>query len=126
MALLEQMLDAMASVKLNALYLHLTDNGCWPVQILSYPLLASNCSKGCNLDGSDKTGHQFYSQSDIRGLVVYARNRGIRIIPEIDSPGHFDTGQCYPQLLTVADYPCPGAGECCAHVQLLATFSSHF
>ena len=110
-ALLEAMMDAMEAAKMNALYLHLTDDGCWPVEILSYPLLATNCSKGCViLNGSSTTGHQFYSQSDIRRLVNYGLLRGIRIIPEIDSPGHFDTQACYPNLLTVADYPCPGAG----------------
>ena len=106
--LLEKMLDAMVSAKLNVLYLHLTDNGCWPLEIEGYPLLTSNCSKGCSADGH--TGGQFYSQADIRSLVSYALSRGIRIIPEIDSPGHFDTSHCYPELLTKADYPCPGAG----------------
>lgn len=62
------------------------------------------------MNGSSITGHQFYSQSDIRRLVNYGLFRGIRIIPEIDSPGHFDTRACYPNLLTVAEYPCPGAG----------------
>lgn len=109
-SLLEQILDAMASAKLNVLYLHLTDDNCWPLEVESYPLLASNCSKGCNLDGKSSTGGQFYSQADIRSLVSYARGRGIRVIPEIDSPGHFNTEKCYPGLLTEANYPCPGAG----------------
>ena len=108
--LLERMMDAMAATKLNALYLHLTDVGCWTLEVKSYPLLATNCSKGCTLDGTAATGHQSYTQDDIRGLVAYGTDRGIRIIPEIDSPGHFDTAACYPELLTVADYPCPGAG----------------
>ncbi len=109
-SLLKQMLDAMASAKLNALYLHLTDDNCWPLEIESYPLLTSNCSTGCNLDGHSTTGGQYYSQVDIRDLVSYARARGIRVIPEIDSPGHFNTERCYPNLLTTANYPCPGAG----------------
>jgi N-acetyl-beta-hexosaminidase len=49
------MLDAMAAVKFNALYLHLTDDNCWPVEIMSYPLLTANCSAGCNLNGSSST-----------------------------------------------------------------------
>jgi hexosaminidase len=114
-ALLEQMMDAMASTKFNTLYLHLTDNGCWPLEILAYPLLTTNCTKGCNLDGSSATSGKFYSQAEIRALVVFARDRGIRVIPEIDSPGHFDTGACYPELLTLADYPCPGAGPGTGH-----------
>jgi N-acetyl-beta-hexosaminidase len=55
-------------------------------------------------------GFQFYSQNDIRHLVKFASDRGVRVIPELDSPGHFNTEHCYPDLLTVADYPCPGAG----------------
>ena len=72
--------------------------------------MSKNCSKGCTLDGHSATGGQFYSQNDVRDLVTYARNRGIRLIPEIDSPSHFNTEHCYPDILTVADYPCPGAG----------------
>ena len=42
------------------------------------------------------------------GIVLAAHCA--QVIPEVDSPGHFDTGACYPNLLTAADYPCPGAG----------------
>ena len=97
--LLKQFLDAMSWSKFNVLYLHLTDNGSWTLEIKAFPLLTTKC----NADG-------VYSQSDIADLVMYARQRGIRLIPEIDSPGHFDTARCYPELLTLAAYPCPGAG----------------
>ena len=97
--LLKQFLDLMAGSKFNVLYLHLTDNGSWTLEIKAFPLLTTKC----NADG-------VYSQSDITDLVLYARQRGIRLIPEVDSPGHFDTSRCYPELLTLAAYPCPGAG----------------
>jgi len=112
-ALLEEMLDAMSASKLNALYLHLTDDNCWPLEVLAFPLLTNpaNCSRGCR--GTDGQPGQYYSQAQIRALVAYAADRGIRVIPEVDSPGHFNTEHCYPELLTLGECPCPGAGSHC-------------
>jgi hexosaminidase len=70
-------LDAMAAVKLNVLHWHLSDDQGFRVESKLYPQL----QKG----GSD--GH-FYTQAQIREVVEYARDRGIRVIPEFDVPGH--------------------------------------
>ncbi len=81
-------LDGMAVVKLNVLHLHLSDNQGFRVESHVFPRLQQ--------DGS---GGLFYTQDDIRGILAYARDRGIRIIPEFDIPGHA-TGMlvAYPEL----------------------------
>ena len=73
LATLERTLDAMAFYKLNVLHLHLTDDQGFRFQSQAYPELASE---------------QSYSQSELRGLVDYAADRAIRIVPELDVPGH--------------------------------------
>ena len=66
-------LDAMALCKLNVLHLHLTDDQGFRLQSRAYPKLASARS---------------YSRGELRTLVAAANDRGIRIIPELDVPGH--------------------------------------
>jgi hexosaminidase len=73
----ERNLDAMAAVKLNVFHWHLSDDQGFRVESKRYPKLAQF--------GSD--GH-YYTQDQIRAVVAYARDRGIRVVPEFDMPGH--------------------------------------
>jgi hexosaminidase len=70
-------LDGMALVKLNVLHWHLSEDQGFRVESRRYPRL--------HRMGSDSL---FYTQEEIRGLVAYARDRGIRVVPEFDMPGH--------------------------------------
>jgi hexosaminidase len=85
---LKRNLDAMAAVKLNVLHLHLTDDQGFRIESKKFPKLQEM--------GSD--GH-YYTQAQMTELIAYARDRGIRIVPEIDMPGHV-TSWCvgYPEL----------------------------
>lgn len=74
---IERTLDGMAAVKLNVLHWHLSEDQGFRVQSLRYPLLQGKGSDGL-----------FYTQAQIREVVAYARDRGIRVIPEFDMPGH--------------------------------------
>jgi hexosaminidase len=83
-------LDHMSYCKLNVLHLHLTDDQSWPVELESYPLLAQ-------LGAYSGNGHT-YSHNDLADIVRYALVRGIRVIPEFDTPAHFSTlFNAYPQ-----------------------------
>ncbi|MBR2173510.1 family 20 glycosylhydrolase [Sphingopyxis sp.] len=73
-ATLKRQIDAMERLKFNTLHLHLSDDQGFRVESLRYPKL--------NADG------EYYRQSEIRDLVAYAADRGIRIVPEFDVPGH--------------------------------------
>jgi hexosaminidase len=74
---LKRNLDAMAAVKLNVLHWHLSDDEGFRVESKRFPKLQKLGSEG-----------QYYTQAEIRDLVAYARDRGIRVVPEFDMPGH--------------------------------------
>lgn len=76
-AVIERTLDGMAAVKLNVLHWHLSDDQGFRVQSLRYPRLQGKGSDGL-----------YYTQAQIREVVAYARDRGIRVVPEFDMPGH--------------------------------------
>jgi len=81
-------LDAMAAVKLNVFHWHLSDQQGFRVESKIYPKLHEL--------GSD--GH-YYTQEEIREVVRYASDRGIRIVPEFDMPGHATSWLVgYPEL----------------------------
>lgn len=70
-------LDGMAAVKMNTFHWHLSDDQGFRVESLRYP--------GLQRLGSD--GH-YYTRSQVRDVIAYARDRGIRVVPEFDIPGH--------------------------------------
>ncbi|WP_164852340.1 beta-N-acetylhexosaminidase [Rheinheimera riviphila] len=85
---LKRQLQGMASAKLNVLHWHLTDDQGWRFESLSYSKL------------TQFAGGEFYTQAQMRELVSYAAKLGIRVVPEIDLPGHASAiGRAYPQLL---------------------------
>ena len=77
-------IDQMASMKLNYLHLHLTDDQGWRIEIKSWPKLTE--VGGSSEVGGGKGG--FYTQEEYKELVAYAAERYITIVPEIDMPGH--------------------------------------
>ena len=75
--LVKRTLDGMAAVKLNAFHWHLTDDQGFRVESRLYPELHRMGSDGF-----------FYTQDQVREIVAYAGERGIRVYPEFDIPGH--------------------------------------
>jgi hexosaminidase len=85
---LKRNIDAMASVKLNVLHLHLTEDQGFRIESKQYPKLHELGSDG-----------NYYIQAQITELVAYARERGIRVVPEIEMPGHSTSWYVgYPEL----------------------------
>jgi hexosaminidase len=81
-------LDGMAAVKLNVFHWHLTDDQGIRVESRRYPRLHRVASDS-----------QYYTQAQIRDIVAYARDRGIRVLPEFDMPGHSTAWfVAYPQF----------------------------
>ncbi len=77
LAVLERNLDGLEAVKLNVFHWHLSENQGFRVESHKYPKL-----HGMGSDGL------YYTQDEIRDLIAYARDRGIRVVPEFDMPGH--------------------------------------
>ena len=77
MDVLKRNLDAMAAVKLNIFHWHLTEDQGFRVESKKLPKLHTLGSDGL-----------FYTQDQVREIIGYARDRGIRVVPEFDIPGH--------------------------------------
>lgn len=81
-------LDGMAAVKLNVLHWHLTEDQGFRVECKTFPRLHELGSDG-----------QYYRQEQIREIIDYAADRGIRVVPEFDMPGHATSWFVgYPEL----------------------------
>lgn len=103
---IEKVLDMMASLKLNRLHWHITDDQGWRAEIKSYPMLTeigayrSGTMVGYYSGPSDNIRYGgFYTQEEMRHIVAYADRLGITVIPEIDLPGHMVAALAsYPEL----------------------------
>ena len=88
MEVLKRNLDAMAAVKLNVLHWHLTEDQGFRIESKKYPKLHQLGSDGL-----------YYTQDQAREIIAYARDRGIRVLPEFDMPGHATSWLVgYPEL----------------------------
>ncbi len=104
-------IDLIAMHKMNLFHWHLTDDNGWRIEIKKYPLLteisAWSVDRGHQpwnettppAPGEKATYGGFYTQEQIRDVVDYARQRHIRVLPEIEMPGHsVAVFAAYPQL----------------------------
>lgn len=90
----KQLVDMMAMYKMNVLHLHLIDDAGWRIEIKKYPKLTSvGAFRG---EDHERTGG-YYTQAEIKEIVVYAALRNIEVIPEIEIPAH--------TLPAIAAYP---------------------
>jgi len=85
-------IDALSYSKFNTLHWHAVDAESFPICSKQYPLL---CGKGAYGNGMAN-----YTQQQISQIVSYGKARGIRVVPEFDTPGHaYSWGFGYPQLV---------------------------
>lgn len=70
-------IDGMAAVKLNVLHLHLVDDQGFRVESKIYPQLNEKASEG-----------EYFTHEELKEIIRYADERGIRVVPEFDVPGH--------------------------------------
>lgn len=90
-----EQLDGMALSKLNVLHWHLVDSQSWAVQLNTYPQMTKDAY----------SAREQYTHADIQNVVAYARARAIRVIPEVDMPGHAASGwqQVDPSIIACAN-----------------------
>lgn len=104
----KQYIDAMVRYKFNMFHWHLTDDEGWRIQIKSLPKLTEvgawrvekigNFGEFSNpLPDEPKTYGGFYTHEDIKEIIKYAEERFVKVMPEIDVPGH--------SLAAIASYP---------------------
>ncbi|TDO41583.1 beta-N-acetylhexosaminidase [Paractinoplanes brasiliensis] len=103
--------DLAAFHKLNVLHLHLTDDQGWRLEVPGRPRLTEvgawraqsmlGARQHDRFDGRPHGG--FYTTGDLREIVAYAQERHVRVVPEVDMPGHMQAA--------VAAYPSLGSGR---------------
>ena len=95
MDVIKRTIDAMAAVKMNVLHFYISDDQGYRIESKVYPRLHQLASDG-----------MYFSHEQVREMVEYADQRGIRVVPEIDVPGHSTAMiYAYPHLASVArDY----------------------
>ena len=74
---LRQNIDLMEASKLNVFHWHLSEDQGYRMESKIYPLLQGKGSDGL-----------YYTQDEALALIAYARDRGIRVVPEFDMPAH--------------------------------------
>lgn len=107
----KKMLDLMAFLKMNVFHWHLTEDQGWRIEIKKYPKLTEIGSKrnssqvgGFVSKKEDGIPHEgYYTQGDIEEIVSYAAERFIKVIPEIEMPGH-----CMAALTAYPEMSCTG------------------
>jgi hexosaminidase len=84
-------LDLMASMKMNVLHLHLSEDQMFGIESKVYPRLHEVGAEG-----------NYFTQQEMKKIIAYADQRGIRIVPEFDVPGHCTAMlRAYPELASI-------------------------
>jgi len=85
---IERNIDAMAAVKMNVFHWHLSEDQGFRIESKKYPKLQGMGSGGL-----------YYTQEQVREVIEYAADRGVRVVPEFDMPGHTSSWMVgYPEL----------------------------
>jgi hexosaminidase len=74
---IRQNLDGMEAVKMNVFHWHLSEDQGFRIESKTFPMLQEKGSDGL-----------YYTQDQVRAVIEYAHDRGIRVVPEFDMPGH--------------------------------------
>ncbi|MFI3140817.1 MAG: beta-N-acetylhexosaminidase [Clostridia bacterium] len=92
-------IDIMVMHKLNVFHWHITDDQGWRMQLQNHILLTEIGGFRSHTNFNNKPHGGFYTTNDMKEIVAYAHENHIRVIPEIDTPGHVVSAiAAYPEL----------------------------
>ena len=104
---IKRILDLLALMKMNIFHWHLTDDQGWRIEIKKYPKLIEIGSKRKDSKVGGRISKKYrgephegyYTQEEVKDVIKYAQARFIKIIPEIEIPGHSSAAiAAYPEL----------------------------
>uniref|UniRef100_A0A7N0ZVS4 beta-N-acetylhexosaminidase n=1 Tax=Kalanchoe fedtschenkoi TaxID=63787 RepID=A0A7N0ZVS4_KALFE len=88
-------IGAMSQNKLNVFHWHITDSHSFPLVLPSEPDLAEKGSYGSDM---------VYTPKDVQRIVQFGLDHGVRVLPEIDAPGHTGSwAAAYPEIIACAN-----------------------
>jgi hexosaminidase len=111
--MIKEVIDIMASYKMNVFHWHLTDGPGWRLEIKKYPKLTEQAAwriddwgkpwnwaeVAFNADKNKATYGGYYTQAQAKEIVAYAAARNITVVPEIEMPGHSQAAMAaFPEL----------------------------
>ncbi|CAL8127228.1 unnamed protein product [Orchesella dallaii] len=80
---IKRLIDGLSYNKLNIFHWHITDSHSFPMEVQSHPNM---------LIYGPYSPDKIYTKENITYLVAYAKQRGVKIIPELDQPAHSGNG----------------------------------
>ena len=116
-------IDELAEYKMNVFHWHLTDDQGWRLEIKSLPRLTEVGAwraprvgqwwqREPQQPGEEASYGGFYTQEDVKEVLAYAAERYVRVIPEIDVPGHSLAALvAYPDLACMKAPAAVGVGN---------------
>ncbi|ANH83561.1 hypothetical protein A8C56_23610 [Niabella ginsenosidivorans] len=129
--MVKQLIDIMASFKMNVLHWHLTDDQGWRIEIKKYPRLTS--VGAWRMEKDEALFYQkdtaalkgkpscryggYYTREQVKDIIAYAALRNISIVPEIEMPGHSGAA-----LAAYPEYSCSGTPQPVPNTQLSGNF----
>ncbi len=101
----KRMIDLLSYYKINTIQFHFTDDEAWRLEIPGFPELTQVAARrGATLDENgylaqifdgngnpddlSQSANGYFTRAEFIDLLKYARSRGVRVIPEIETPGH--------------------------------------
>ena len=107
---LKKIIDQMSEVKLNVLHWHFIEPQAWRLEIPVYPELTAKLSAG-----------ERYSAADVKEILDYAAARHVRVMPEIEMPGHNAVTRFYPEMGCEG---CKRSGVCPSNPKTIAFYKA--
>ena len=83
----KKIIDQMSKVKLNVFHWHFIEPGAWRMMVPGYEKVSEKLPR-----------EKRYSREDMREIVDYAAARHVRVMPEIEMPGHNNAESSYPEF----------------------------
>lgn len=91
--LILETIDALMYNKMNVMHWHIVDEDSFPLRLDSHPEIAQYAAFSQD---------EIYTTEEVKEVVRYAMVRGVRVVPELDTPGHAASWGKAPQNSKIA------------------------